>query len=59
MLLIIHMFSLDLDLGMLKKLVLQLSTLDLLCDSAIQLICKLFFFFLLNKRGILFFFNQN
>lgn len=56
MLLIIHMFSLDLDLGMLKKLVLQLSTLDLLCDSAIQLICKLFFFFLLNKRGIFFFF---
>lgn len=53
MLLIIRMFSLDLDLGMLKKLVLQLSTLDLLCDSAIQIICKhifFFFFYEIRKR---------
>lgn len=39
MLLIIKMFSLDLDLGMLRKLVLQLITLDLLHVFSIQLLC--------------------
>lgn len=50
MLLIIHVFSLDMDLGMLKKLALQLNALDLLCDSAIQLICKCIF--LLNEEEV-------